>query len=187
MADRNHNTDYVLDIIRAALPYVNSKTRNGMEVAIKTGELAETFQSMGETPVLEACDLGNDTTDVEGLLVSIQSVCMGPEKELVNTLLNFYKTRNLYQSYQAFRQNTLQQPELNAASLNSGNQTTSSNNTIVDFLMSQLTPEQKSTFDTINMLLSSGNFGNLPNMSGFPNFGNMNNTNHSPQGNQSNT
>lgn len=185
MADMNRNTDYILDIIRAALPYVNSRTRNGMEVAIKTGELAETFQSMGDTPDLEACDLGNDTTDMEGLLVSVQNVCMGPEKELVNMLLNFYKTRNLYHSYQTFRRNTLQQPELNAASLNGDKQQTNSNNTIIDFLMSQLTPEQKSTFDAMNMLLSSGNFGNLLNLSGFPNnssnSNNSNNQNHSKQ------
>ena len=181
MANMNR-TDYILDIIRAALPYVNSRTRNSMEVAIKTGELAETFQSLGDTPDLEACDLGNDTVDMEGLLVSVQNVCIGPEKELVNTLLNFYKTRNLYQSYQTFRRNNLQ-AELNAASLNTGTSQANSNNSIIDFLMTQLTPEQKSTFDTINMLLSSGNFANLGNLGNLSNLINPMNTNASKEQN----
>lgn len=180
MANMNQ-TDYILDIIRAALPYVNSRTRNGMEVAIKTGELAETFQSIGEAPDLEACDLGNDTLDMEGLLVSMQSVCIGPEKEMLNTLLNFYKTRNLYESYLTFRHNNLQS-ELQAASINGGGTPMGSNNSIIDFLMTQLTPEQKSTFDAINMLLTNGGFGNLGNLGNLGNISNlMNAASNSPQ------
>lgn len=165
MANLNGSTDYMLNIIRAALPYVTSRTRSNMEVAIKTGELAETFQSMGNSPELEACDLENETVDVEGLLVSVQSVCQGREKDMINTALNFFKTRSLYQSYQQFRQNNLQ-PELQAASINNSGRSSNPNNTMLDFLMSQLTPEQKSTFDAMNMIMNSGNFSNFANMMG---------------------
>lgn len=178
MDNMNRSTDYMLSIIRAALPYVNSKTRNGMEVAIKTGELAETFQAAEHSPELSACDLENDSTDIEGLLVSVQNVCHGPEKEMVNTVLNFIKTRKLYQSYQEFRKNNLQ-PELQAASMNgSSSNDSSNNNMMLNFLMSQLTPEQKSTFDAMNMILNSGNLGNLGNLNGFANFMNNNNSNN---------
>lgn len=162
MANMNH-TEYVLNIIRAALPYVNSRTRNGMEAAIKTGELAETFQMARKEPELEAYELSNDTVDVEGLLTSVQSVCVGQEREMVNTALNFYKTRNLYQSYQEFRRNSMQ-AELQAASLNSGTGKASSpNNTMMEFLLSQLTPEQKSTFEAMSMMINTGAFGSMPN------------------------
>lgn len=163
MAIMNDSTEYLLNIIRAALPYVNSRTRNNMEVAIKTGELAESFQSIHHTPELEACDLGNDTVDVEGLLLSVQNVCVGREKDMINTALNFYKTRSLYQSYQEFRKENLQ-PELQAASVGNSGNTNNPNNTMFNFLMSQLTPEQKSTFDAINMLMNSGNFNNISNL-----------------------
>lgn len=171
MANMNRSTDYVLNIIRAALPYVNSKTRNGMEVAIKTGELAETFQGAATAPELEACDLENDTVDMEGLLLSVQNVCVGPERDMVNTALNFFKARNLYESYQVYRRNNLQ-PELQAASMNgdgASQQNSSNNNMMLNFLMSQLSPEQKSTFDAMNMIMNSGNF------SSFANFMNPNN------------
>ncbi|MBR3771185.1 MAG: hypothetical protein IKL07_02845 [Clostridium sp.] len=157
-----NNTEYVLNIIRAALPYVNSRTRNGMEAAIKTGELAETIQMRRKEPELEAYELGNDTVDMEGLLLSVQNVCIGPERELVNTILNFYKTRSLYQSYQEFRRNNMQS-ELQAASLNNNSGKSAPNNTMLEFLMSQLSPEQKSTFEAMSMMINSGTFGNMPN------------------------
>ena len=170
MARSNSSTEYMLNIIRAALPYVTSRTRNNMEVAIKTGELAESFQSIGNDAELEACDLGEETVDVEGLLVSVQNVCVGREKDMINTVLNFYKTRSLYQAYQNFRKNSLQldpdlatEPELQAASVNGTRKSNNPNNTMLDFLMSQLTPEQKSTFDAMNMLMNSGNFNNINN------------------------
>lgn len=169
MANMNGSTEYMLNIIRAALPYVTTRTRSNMEVAIKTGELAESFQSAGSTPELEACDLENETVDVEGLLVSVQNVCVGRERDMINTALNFFKTRSLYQSYQTFRRNSLQ-PELQAASVNgsgSGSRHSSNpNNTMMDFLMSQLSPEQKSTFDAMNMIMNSGNLSNFANMMG---------------------
>ncbi|SES70723.1 hypothetical protein [[Clostridium] polysaccharolyticum] len=165
MAIMNGSTEYLLNIIRAAIPYVTSRTRSNMEVAIKTGELAESFQGRGNSPELEACDLGEETVDVEGLLLSVQNVCVGREREMVNTALNFYKTRSLYQAYQAFRRNTLQ-PELQAASVgNEQGHSNNPNNTMFDFLMSQLTPEQKSTFDTMNMLINNGNFSDPSNLS----------------------
>lgn len=160
MAFMNDSTEYLLNIIRAAIPYVNSRTRNNMEVAIKTGELAETFQSVQHSPELEACDLGEDTMDMEGLLLSVQNVCVGRDRDMVNTVLNFYKTRNLYHSYQEFRKETLN-PELQAASVSGSGNSNNPNNTMLNFLMSQLTPEQKSTFDAMNMLLNNGNFSNI--------------------------
>lgn len=166
MALLNDSAEYLLNIIRAALPYVNSRTRNNMEVALKTGELAETFQSARQTPELQTCDLGEDTMDVEGLLVSIQNVCMGRDRDMINTALNFYKTRNLYRSYQEFRKESLN-PELQAASVGGNGNTNNPNNTMFNFLMSQLTPEQKSTFDAMNMLMNSGNFNNFSNFSNF--------------------
>ncbi len=167
MAITNNSTDYMLNIIRAALPYVTTKMRSNMEVAIKTGELAESFQSRSSAPELEACDLSDENVDMEGLLLSVQEVCVGREKNMINTLLNFYKTRSLYQSYQSFRRNNLQ-PELQAASVNGSEHSNNPNNTMLDFLMSQLTPEQKSTFDAINMIMNSGNLGNMANMMGVP-------------------
>lgn len=167
MATMNGSTEYMLNIIRAALPYVTSRTRNHMEVAIKTGELAESFHSIGHASELEACDLSDETVDVEGLLLSVQEVCVGKEKNMINTVLNFYKTRNLYRSYQDFRKNNLQ-PELQAASVNGSGQSNNPNNTMLNFLMTQLTPEQKSTFDAINMIMNSGNLSNIASMMGAP-------------------
>lgn len=173
MALINGSTEYLLNIIRAAIPYVNSRTRNNMEVAIKTGELAESFQSANQPPELAACDLGDDTTDVEGLLTSVQNVCIGRDRDMMNTALNFYKTRNLYRSYQKFRKESMS-PELQAASVGGSGNMNNPNNTMFNFLMSQLTPEQKSTFDAMNMLMTNGNLGNFGNIANILNNGTKN-------------
>lgn len=173
MANHSENpTSHMLDIIRAALPHVNSRLRNSMEVAIKTGELAETFSTATDPEELKACALDDQPIDLEGLLVSIQNVCIGHERDMVNSVLNFYKTRNLYHAYQEFRKNNLThpQPELQAASMNSnGNSENTSqstnqgssifgslnSNTLMQFLMTQLNPEQKAAFESMSMLFNS--------------------------------
>lgn len=186
------HTSHVLDIIRAALPYVPSRTRNSMEVAIKTGELAESFSSVGQVAELEACDLENESVDMEGLLLSMQSVAIGPERDMLSTIFNFYKTRSMYQAYQAFRQNN-PTPELSAASIGN-NAPNGMNSQLFQFLMSQLSPEQKSTFENISALMRANNASEQKpnpqkNQGGFPNFPNgvfpnFNLSNHNGGNNQ---
>ncbi|SFR80138.1 hypothetical protein [Anaeromicropila populeti] len=153
--NKNENSmNHIFDILKAALPYVDNRTKQSMEVAIKTSELAESFATIGKSPELEACDIGQSQFNLEGMLTSIQTVCTTSEKELINTVLNFIKARNLYQSYEVFKQNN-PTPELKAASTNNGMHASVA--PIIEFLLTQLSPEQKATFDNMNMLFRAMN------------------------------
>lgn len=93
---------HAVDLMSAALPHVNTRAKANMEVLIKAGEFMESFQTTG-SPELSACDVSNEPVDFEALLMSLQGVCNPKELELVNTMLNFLKTRKLYQTYQTMR------------------------------------------------------------------------------------
>lgn len=98
----NFQYKHAVDLMSAALPYVNSRAKANMEVLIKAGEFMETFQSTS-SPELSACDISNEPVDLEALLMNLQGVCTPKEQELVNTILNFLKTRKLYHTYQTMR------------------------------------------------------------------------------------
>lgn len=103
--NEQHSTSkykHAVDLMNAAIPYVNSKSRNQMETLIKASELMDTLQASSSSE-LAACDLKNDTIDLEGLFLNLQGVCNGSELELVNTMLNIVKTRKLYQTYTSMK------------------------------------------------------------------------------------
>lgn len=93
---------HAVDLMSAALPYANTRARANMEVLIKAGELMDSFH-MTHSSELSACDLSTETIDIEALLLSLQKVCNTKELELVNTILNFMKTRKIYQTYQSMK------------------------------------------------------------------------------------
>ena len=98
----NFQYKHAVDLMIAALPYVNTRAKANMEVLIKAGEFMESFQS-SSSPELSACDISDEPVDLEALLMNLQGVCNSKELELVNTILNFLKTRKLYQTYQTMR------------------------------------------------------------------------------------
>lgn len=98
----NSQYKHAVDLMSAALPYVNTRAKANMEVLIKAGELIDSFQ-FTNSPEISACDISNQTVDLEALLVNLQGVCNTKELELVNTILNFIKTRKIYQTYQSMR------------------------------------------------------------------------------------
>lgn len=104
MENRQFHSQYkhAVDLISAALPHVDSRTKANMEVLIKAGELMDSFQS-STSPEISACDVSNESVDLEALLTSLQSACNPQELELVNTILNFQKTRKLYRTYQSMK------------------------------------------------------------------------------------
>ena len=104
MASSETNSKYkhIADLMQAAIPYVNTGQKARMELLIKASEFVDSFQ-VTQSSELSACDISNETVDYEAMLQSLQNVCNPKELELVNTILNFLKTRKLYQTYQTMR------------------------------------------------------------------------------------
>lgn len=178
---RNPNfqiTNHTLDILRAAVPYVNPNTQNSMNVILKATELVDTVRDVQE-PDLSACDLNQEPFDPEVLLMNLRPVCYQPELDIVDMILNFLKARKIYQAYQTFNTDTVQAAQMDQRQENynynteessqednesTQNQATNQTNAqannnhdngMMNFLLSQLSPEQRSTFDTFQMFLNS--------------------------------
>lgn len=148
---------HTLNLMNAALPFVDTKTKISMEVAIRTGELMESIQNTQNVNELSACDMQEENVDMESLLLGIQSACNSSEKEFVNILLNFMKAQNLYHTYQTCKE-TQPPPKSNDFVNNTGFK--SNNMTpVMDLLLAQLNPEQKDKIDTFQVMLQAMNNG----------------------------
>lgn len=93
---------HAMELMHAALPYANGTSKANLKIFIKVGELMDSFSETKESQV-SACDLSEKELDMEGLLQSLQSVSTRKEAELINTLLNFFKTQKIYKTYQSMK------------------------------------------------------------------------------------
>lgn len=138
------------ELMEAALPYLDGKAKQSMELALKTSELLDTLQGFPQPSQLSACDLDEKPIDLENLLLGIQTVCTNQEKELIHMLLNFIKAQNIYQSYQALRNKR----ELNPSNLENSFESPMENlGPIMEIFTSSMNPEQKNQLENMSMLL----------------------------------
>lgn len=146
------NTQHALEIMKAAMPHLNTSTKNSVELAVKTGELMEAVTSLHTEGQLSACELDNEPIDTEALLVSIQEVCTSTEKETVNMILNFIKAQKLYQTYQLFK---AANPGVGTESGKESKPFGPGAPSMMDFLKAQMPEEQRNTFDNLSMILNA--------------------------------
>jgi hypothetical protein len=150
----NSNHNQPLEILKAAIPYVNSRARNSMQFIVQAEELTNSLKKMDNSSQLSACSLDEEPPiDMEALLLHIREVCPSAEQEMIDMMLNFMKTQKLYQAYRMF---------MTTNSFGSGGKTNGFNpfgfgntNHFMDFIMTQLTPEQKTSFETVRMMMST--------------------------------
>jgi len=114
-----------IDMLRAAMPYTEPRLRKPMQVLIQAEELASYIREEETEADLQACDV-NSVGDVEGMMESIREYCNAAERETIDLVLNFVRAQRLYQAYRNYRR--------------------SNGNDMMEFLASQLTPDQKKSF-----------------------------------------
>ena len=149
---RNQLVDeHTINIFKAALPHVDPQMQGSMNVILKANDLMSTVQEISNPGELLAMDLNSEPKDPELLLTSIRSACLPREMEMIDTILNFVKARKIFNAYQSYNQNILQAAEMDKNKRNNGD----NRNGLMDFLMSQLSPEQRSTFEMFNMVMNS--------------------------------
>lgn len=147
-------------MLRAALPYVMPDSRRAIEVVLQADALIHTARGMQaqDDYGLEAAEFqldgeGNSAPaphkpDPENMLLSIQEYCTPRESDLIQTLLNVLQANRLFRNYREFqRTHPVNNSELSAA------QTGNSNNQLMEFLLTQLAPEQKSTFEQLQRIM----------------------------------
>lgn len=145
---------HVLEIVKAAFPHLDSDTQQSADLIVKTGELMEAFQNFKQRGTVTTFNIRTQNIDIEALLMSIRNVCYDQERELVDTFLNLIKAKNLYDTYSAFASVMATQTE-NTENSDGEPGSSGGGPDMMEILGALLTPEQKSTFDDINMMFNA--------------------------------
>ncbi|MDF2587970.1 MAG: hypothetical protein K0S41_1811 [Anaerocolumna sp.] len=153
---------HTLDIVKAAFPYLDSDSQQSLDLIIKMGEVWDSFQSLRQRDTVTTFSLRKQSIDLEALLTNVREVCYDRERDLVDMILNMIKAKNLYDTYVTLTQTMASQSDYSDNQDNSNSTNTSGgmfgmggNSNMMEILSSLLTPEQKSTFDNINLMFNT--------------------------------
>lgn len=124
-------------MLRAALPYTTGPRHQALEMLLQVNTLYHIASHPPAENDLEACDMGNQPED---MLLSIREYCTPREADFIQMILNFRKASHLFQSYREFMSN---------------HKDSSQGNHLMDFLMTQLPPEQKQLFEQLKAFSGS--------------------------------
>lgn len=178
------SSGHMLEVLRAAMPYIDSRSQNTMETLLKATDLIHSTRSLSSPPgELSAASLNSKSMDLEGLLSSVRDVGYGQERDMIDKMLNYFKARKLYQTYMMFNQN---KDTLKTASL--GNQNNSGfgmNANFMEVMKSMLPPDQATNLDTMSTLFNAMNIMNAMgiNNTNANTYNNNNNSNNNFNGN----
>ena len=154
-------------ILQAALPYTTGMGHHAIELLLQTNALINTARGYSESD-LESCDM---EANPEEMLIHMQEFCTPKENDMIQMLLNFIKAGHLFRNYQEFMRN--RQPnsgeDLSAAGYTpessnplgmflqmfGGSGSSAPLNTMMEFLMTQLSPEQRQMFEQIKILTNA--------------------------------
>lgn len=138
--ENNHQRQ--MAILEAAMPYVAPESRHAIQMLLQTESLLQLARQGGDSGyALEAAENNRSSQpNIKEMLLHIQEYLTPRESDLVQTILNFMNAGTLFQSYREFAQMH-------------GRETPVQNNMMRDFLMSQLNPEQKATFEQMQNIM----------------------------------
>jgi len=92
------DNSHFLAMIQAAQSHVSGRPRRSLELMGQSAGFLNSIHNYHE-PALSACDAAQDYVDFEGLLTDLQPICNSAEAELVNLILNFFRSRKIYSAY----------------------------------------------------------------------------------------
>lgn len=166
-------------MLRAALPYVSPENRHAMEMLLQANSLVSL--AMQQPADISSCNLDDSENsqpfipNPEAMLMNIREYCTQKESDTIQILLNFIHADKLFKNYRDFAHSHPDMLEsadigtnttplnvlfqlvngLGSLSNNFNKSTASGNNFMMEFLMSQLSPEQKSTFEQLRGMMET--------------------------------
>ena len=152
MANYSIFDSHYLEIMKAALPYMTPQAQKSVEILIKAEEFVEAVHTFEDTSELSAASIRREQVEPEIILNQIKSLCTKEEQTMIDHLLNIITMQKLIQNYRTFL--SLQK---NVSDKAASNNSASPNERLMEFLLTQLTPEQKNNFDSLNMVLNTMN------------------------------
>ena len=154
-----NQTGHIVDLLRAAMPYIDSRRQNTMDTLMKATDLIQSTQNHRSSGQLSAASLDSRPADMEGLLNSIRAVSSIQERDVVDKMLNYMKAMKLYQTYMMFNQNKDMSKTTNT--WNQNNRGYNANSNMMEAFRSVLSPEQASTLDQMSTIMNAMNVANV--------------------------
>lgn len=96
---------HTLNILKAAFPYLNHRSKDTLELFIKAGELFDCLNnrmnkgSLSIYSIPEDRNPDLDKTNMVEMLKSIKKVCYDEEAKMIDSFLNLVNTLELYETY----------------------------------------------------------------------------------------
>ena len=150
------NLGHTLQILKAAFPYMDRRSKKTMDLFIKAGDLFESLNGINNDASVSAISLDEgDKIDMVGMLKEIRKVCHDNEVKIIDMLLNVMNAMELYETYvNLYSMMASQGDGLNGLGNLFGMDSSSTNpEDMIDMLSAMLPPEDKETLDNINMVL----------------------------------
>lgn len=133
-----------LEIIKAAIPYINTSEQKVISIYVKVSELADTIKIFQKPKAdIGICSQGENSGSMLDMLNDIKSVCTNTEQETINMIINYFNAFQMYRTYQQSCDND----ENDTSQPNSSN--------MFENLKGLLTPEQQQMFETYNVMFNS--------------------------------
>ena len=90
---------HTAEIVKAALPFIDSKSRVTAELFVKVFELMGSLKTMKSPDNMAACGFESDKIDFEGLLNGIRPLLSGKERTIIDRILNFFNMKRMFEMY----------------------------------------------------------------------------------------
>ncbi|MDF2845170.1 MAG: hypothetical protein K0R00_3596 [Herbinix sp.] len=87
------------EIMKAAMPYIETKNKGFIEMFVKVFDLMGTMRSLKNPKEVAALGLAGTKIDFEGLLNAIRPLCSLREREFVDRFLNFFQMKRMFDMY----------------------------------------------------------------------------------------
>ena len=141
-----------LAMLKAALPYVPPQNKKAVEIILQADNLISLAAEVSESDdemTLHAAQADYPATPAvyEKLLLNIKDYCTPAESEIVRMLLNFLHADELFKNYRDFT-------KTHAAVKSEEYGENDTRNFMMEFLMSQLSPQQRSTFEQVSNIVN---------------------------------
>lgn len=87
------------EIIKAAVPYFDSKTKGLADLFAKLLDFMGSFKQAGKSGNVAATGFQASNIDIEGLLKGIRPICNTKEREFVDRILNIFNIKRMFEMY----------------------------------------------------------------------------------------
>ncbi len=98
----NQDYSHTAELMKASLPYFDSRTRSQVELFSKVLDLMGSLNSLTGRGRMVAYGYEAVSIDVEGLLNGIRPFCDQKEREFVDRILNIFNIKRIFEMYNNF-------------------------------------------------------------------------------------